>query len=167
LEFAVLQETTRPNRFAIFEGWRDQPAFDAHSRSPGLAEFQRAIAGFSIAPSFQIQPFAAFVTAAPAGKPGPGSVYMVEHMDCWPPFTAKAEPLVRALAAGNESQPGTIRYDAYQWRGHHYTVVAIWRDAAAYHASESSPATRDFRRATEVAGGRVDRYDARLYRPVD
>ena len=27
LEFTILQETSRPNRFAIVEGWKDQSAF--------------------------------------------------------------------------------------------------------------------------------------------
>jgi quinol monooxygenase YgiN len=33
LEFTVLQETTRPNRFAIVEGWRDQKSMDAMQRA--------------------------------------------------------------------------------------------------------------------------------------
>src|ERR1700747_3174187 len=32
LEFSVLQETARPNRFAILEAWKDQAAFDAHAK---------------------------------------------------------------------------------------------------------------------------------------
>src|SRR5215510_11450373 len=32
LEFTILQETSRPNRFAIMEGWKDQAAFEAHDK---------------------------------------------------------------------------------------------------------------------------------------
>ena len=33
LEFTALQETSRPNRLAIVEGWKDQAAFDAHAKA--------------------------------------------------------------------------------------------------------------------------------------
>jgi len=33
LEFTVLQETTRPNRFAVVEGWSDQKSMDAYTKS--------------------------------------------------------------------------------------------------------------------------------------
>src|SRR6516162_1484960 len=33
LEFTILQEVRRPNRFVIMEGWRDQAAFNAHDKS--------------------------------------------------------------------------------------------------------------------------------------
>src|SRR5215472_1932302 len=39
LEFTVLQESERPNRFVIVEGWRDQAAFDAHAKSPDASHF--------------------------------------------------------------------------------------------------------------------------------
>src|SRR5664280_183966 len=44
LEFTVVQETTRPNRFVIFEGWNDQAAFDAHTRAASYSKFQEALA---------------------------------------------------------------------------------------------------------------------------
>src|SRR5712691_7131713 len=40
LEFTILQETSRPNRFAIVEGWKDQAAFEAHDKGTAKAEFQ-------------------------------------------------------------------------------------------------------------------------------
>jgi quinol monooxygenase YgiN len=39
LEFMVLQETTRPNRFAIVEGWRDQKSMDAHAMGADAKRF--------------------------------------------------------------------------------------------------------------------------------
>src|SRR6516164_332250 len=43
VEFTVLQETDRPNRFAIVEGWKDQSAFDAHQKAVSTAEFEEAL----------------------------------------------------------------------------------------------------------------------------
>src|SRR3981081_4334293 len=37
LEFSVMQETDRPNRFVIVQGWKDQAAFEAHGRPAGRA----------------------------------------------------------------------------------------------------------------------------------
>jgi len=168
VEFTVLQETTRPNRFVIFEGWKDRAAFDAHGRAGALAEFQHAVAPLLLGPALQMAPFYAFVTApARQEQPGPRAVYMVEHMDFWPPFTQTAAPLVMALAKANERMDGAIRYDAYQWRGHHYTVVAIWRSDEAFNASEAADHTREFRKSSEVPGGRIDLYEERLYKPID
>src|SRR6202043_3606404 len=43
LEFTILQETSRPNRFVIMEGWRDQAAFDAHVKAAATAQFLDAL----------------------------------------------------------------------------------------------------------------------------
>ena len=43
LEFTVLQETTRPNRFVIFEGWKNQAAFDAHVAAAHTRQFRDAV----------------------------------------------------------------------------------------------------------------------------
>src|SRR5262245_61269695 len=39
LEFTILQEVNRPNRFAIVEGWKDRAALDAYDKSAAKAEF--------------------------------------------------------------------------------------------------------------------------------
>jgi quinol monooxygenase YgiN len=39
LEFTVLQETARPNRFAIVEGWSDQKSMDAHAKGADAKRF--------------------------------------------------------------------------------------------------------------------------------
>ena len=43
LEFTVLQETSRPNRFVTVEGWKDQAAFDAHLKAMATVQFQEAL----------------------------------------------------------------------------------------------------------------------------
>src|SRR6266851_148587 len=40
LEFTVLQEVSRPNRFVIMEGWKDQTAFEAHDKGIAKSEFE-------------------------------------------------------------------------------------------------------------------------------
>src|SRR5262252_3604935 len=43
LEFTVLQETSRPNRFVVMEGWKDQAAFEVHDKGAAKAEFLDAL----------------------------------------------------------------------------------------------------------------------------
>ncbi len=43
LEFTVLPETSRPNRFVIIEGWRNQTAFEAHDKRAAKSEFEGAL----------------------------------------------------------------------------------------------------------------------------
>src|SRR5262249_20370938 len=40
LEFTVLQEASRPNRFVIMEGWKDQATFETHDKGTAKAEFE-------------------------------------------------------------------------------------------------------------------------------
>src|SRR5438309_71557 len=43
LEFTTLQETSRPNRFVIMEGWQSQAAYDAHDKGAVMSEFQATL----------------------------------------------------------------------------------------------------------------------------
>src|SRR5260221_10118081 len=100
LEFTILQETSRPNRFVIMEGWQNQAAFEAHDKGAAKAEFEGALKPIRNSPPDRkmLQPFA----NAPA-RPAPvgGALFVVEHVDflgCDPSIPAAAAPLVQALA---------------------------------------------------------------------
>ena len=165
LEFTVLQETIRPNRFVIFEGWKNQAEFDAHSKGAPTSEFQEGLTPIRNSPPYQMMQYN-FVTAPLRAKPAPNALYMVEHMDFMPTFAATAEPLVRALAENSQKEESVIRYDAYHWGNHHYMIMAIWQDSKAFDAHEAAAYTRQFRAAAGVAEGRIDLYEERLYKPI-
>ena len=97
VEFTVLQETDRPNRFAIVEGWKDQSAFDAHQNAASTAQFEETLKAIRNSPPNQhvLQAFA--TGSARAERPG-GALYMVEHIDFLPMFANLAQPAVRRLA---------------------------------------------------------------------
>ena len=166
LEFTVLQETIRPNRFVIFEGWKDQAALDAHTKAASSSKFQEALKPIRNSPPYEMMPYYPFVTAPARAKPGPGAVYMVEHMDFMPTFAKSALPLVKEFAEATQKEEGLIRYDAYHWGDHHYEVVAIWPNRKAYDAHEAADYTRKFRFASAVPGGRIDLWQERLYNPI-
>ena len=171
LEFTILQETSRPNRFVIMEGWKDQAAFEAHDKGAAKAEFETALKRIRNSPPdrHMLQPFAnAPARAAPAG----GGLYMVEHVDFLggdPAIAVAAAPLVKALAEASQKEAGALRYDIYRQpppRINHYEVVAVWTDAKAFDAHETAAHTLQFRAATAQGGRawRANLYDQRLYK---
>jgi quinol monooxygenase YgiN len=75
LEFTVLQEASRPNRFVIVEGWKDQAAFEAHDKGTAKSEFESALGPIRNSPPgrHMLQPFAN--AAARTGRPAAGSTW--------------------------------------------------------------------------------------------
>jgi quinol monooxygenase YgiN len=173
LEFTILQETSRPNRFVIMEGWRDQAAFEAHDKGAAKAEFEGALKPIRNSPPDRkmLQPFAnASARPAPAG----GALFMVEHVDFLggdPAIAATAAPLVKALAEASQKEASAVRYEIYRMpppRINHYEVVAAWTDAKAFDAHETAAHTLQFRAATAQGGRawRANLYDQRLYKAL-
>jgi quinol monooxygenase YgiN len=172
LEFAILQETSRPNRFAIVEGWRDQAAFEAHDKGAAKAEFEGALKAIRNSPPDRkmLQPFANL----PPRRVEPGALYQVEHVDFLggdPAIAAAAAPLVKTLAEASQKEAGALRYDIYRMpppRTNHYEVVAAWTDAKGFDAHETAAHTREFRAATAQGGRawRANLYDQRLYKAL-
>ena len=171
VEFTILQETSRPNRFVIVEGWTDQAAFEAHDKGAAKREFEGALKPIRNSPPdrHMLQPFA---NAPAQPEPARGALYLVEHVDFMggdPAIAAAAEPLIKGLAEASRKEPGVARYDIYRQpppRINHYEVVAAWPDAKAFDAHETAAHTRQFR-ADTAKGGRAWRanlYDQRLYR---
>ena len=173
LEFTVVQEIARPNRFVIFEGWKDQAAFDAHAKGGNAYQFNFILEAIRNAPPdrYMLRSFA----TAPARRAAAGTLYMLEHIDFRggdPAIVRAAEPLVKALADGSQKEAGAVRYDVYQLappRLNHYEVVSVWSDAGAFDAHETGAPVRQFRAATTVpvSPPRVNLYDQRLYNVLE
>jgi quinol monooxygenase YgiN len=173
LEFTILQEVRRPNRFVIMEGWRDQAAFDAHDKGAAKAEFEGALKPIRNSPPdrHMLQHFA---NAVPRPAPAAGALYMVEHVDFLggdPAIAAAAAPLVKTLAEASQKEAGAVRYEVYRQpppRINHYEVVAAWTDVKAFSAHESAGHTLEFRNASAQGGRawRANLYDQRLYRAL-
>jgi quinol monooxygenase YgiN len=173
LEFTVLQEMSRPNRFVIMEGWRNQAAFEAHDKGTAKSEFEGALKQIrNSPPDRKMLEFFASATARPVE---PGALYMVEHVDFMggdPAVAAATAPLVKSLADASQKEAGALRYDIYRMpppRINHYEIVAAWTDAKAFDAHETAAHTLEFR-AASAQGGRARRanlYDQRRYRALD
>jgi quinol monooxygenase YgiN len=168
LEFTVLQEGERPNRFVIVEGWKDQAAFETHAKSSEASHFDFVLEAIRNSPPNQ-HVLRAFATSAARADSGVGTIHMVEHVDFQPPSAAAAQPAVKALAEASQKEAGVLRYDIFQEpppHANHYSVVAVWANRGAYDAHEEAAATRAFRAAT-VMPARANLYDQRLYKVLD
>jgi quinol monooxygenase YgiN len=173
LEFTVLQESSRPNRFVIMEGWRDQAAFEAHDKGAAKADFEGALKPIRNSPPdrHMLQPFA---NAPARPMPAAGALFMVEHVDFLggdPAIAAAAAPLVKDLAEASQKEAGVVRYEIYRQpppRINHYEVVAAWTDAKAFDAHETAGHTLAFRGATAQGGRawRANLYDQRVYKAL-
>jgi quinol monooxygenase YgiN len=174
LEFTVLQETDRPNRFAIVEGWKDQAAFTAHTKSADASRFAFVLEAIRNSPPDRHM-LHTFATAPARGTAPSGALYMVEHVDFMggdPKIGLAAQPLVKDLAATTQKEEGALRYDVYQQpapRVNHYEVVSVWKDPKAFDAHETAAYTRQFRATTVMTGmpARANLYDQRFYKVLD
>jgi len=168
VEFTLLQETDRPNRFAIVEGWKDQSAFDTHQRARSTAEFEEALKAIRVSPPNQ-HVLHTFATGPARAERPSGALYMVEHIDFLPMFANLAQPAVRRLAEASAKEEGVLRYDIYQEpapHANHFSVVAGWAANKAFDDYETAGPTCEFRAAT-VMPARGNLYDQRLYKVVD
>jgi quinol monooxygenase YgiN len=164
VEFAILQETTRPNRFVMFEGWKDQGAEDVHFNGHATLEFENSLAPIRNSPLFRMADYHEFSTNIMQGKANHGAIYVVEHLDINSAVANSAAFLVKAFTETSRKEAGIIRYDTYLSGDHHYTIMGVWRDSKAYNAHERSTYARQFRAATAMPM-QFNLYDPRFYQP--
>ena len=155
----VLREIARPNRFVMIEAWRDRAAADGWSadRAALSAELEAdMIGGFD--PRLHTEVSGISVTP-PADDP----VYLVAHVDVFPPAMGRGVDLVGAEVAAARSDRGNLASGALRWDGHpnHLTLVSVWQDLEAAEAGLTTSHTRRFR--AELAPIEGAPHDARLH----
>ncbi len=158
--FEAFEEIGRPSRFAIFEGWHDKAASDAHNIA--AAAYRDKLHTLLVGP-FEVRNFSGFSVAGPREHAGGGAVYVVTHVDVFPAGKDQAAALVTALAEAGRKMPGNFWFDVLQVDGHanHFTLVEGWRDRASFDASLMAAPTREFRQKLTPLEGAL--YDERLY----
>ena len=168
LEFTVLREMARPNRFAIVEGWRDQKSMDAHAKGADAKRFDFILEAIRNSPPNQ-HVLEGFATAPPISAPA-DAVYMVQHVDiAFNGFGAPVPAAFKALAGPTQKEAGALRYDVYEepdphWN--HFSIVAAWTNEKAYEDHEAALYTKQFRAAIAQTG-QGNLYDQRIYKIVE
>jgi quinol monooxygenase YgiN len=163
--FEAFEEIGRPSRFAMFEGWHDKAASDAHNAAASAVAFRDKLQPLLVGP-FEIRNFSGFSVAGPNAHGGRGAVYVVTHVDVFPAGKDQAASLVTALAEAGHKMTGNLGFDVLQVDGHanHFTLVEGWRDRKAFDASLMAAPTRDFRQKLTPLEGAL--YDERLYQAL-
>ncbi len=158
--FEAFEEIGRPSRFAIFEGWQNKAASDAHNAA--TAAFHSKVQPLLVGP-FEVRNFSGFSVAGPSAQGSRESVYVVTHVDVFPAGKDQAAALVGVLAEANRKLPGNFWFDVLQVDGHpnHFTLVEGWDSRKAFDGSLMAASTRDFRQKLTPLEGAL--YDERLY----
>jgi (4S)-4-hydroxy-5-phosphonooxypentane-2,3-dione isomerase len=167
LGVTLLQEADWPNRFIVYEGWKDQAAYEANEKSAHTAELRDKLKPIAASP-YDRRNYSV-ISAGPA-KPAAGgdTVYMQLHLDVFPPGIDATLTAAKAVAEAARKSEGNLRYDVVRSVNppqSHTTLLAAWQNRKAFDAYEDSAYARQFRDAVGPLLGSP--FDDRLYVPIN
>jgi quinol monooxygenase YgiN len=165
LRFLVLEEISRPNRFAIVEAWRDKAALDAHVSADHTRAFRERLREIQNAP-YDERVNTLLYSGQDATENRPNAVYVVTHVDVVPPAKDQCMAMLKDMSADTAKDPGNIGYLVLQQanRGNHFTVFEKWRGMRAAEAHAMADHTRAFREKLVPIAGAL--YDERFYKAL-
>ena len=163
----LLQEAGWPNRFIIYEGWKDEAAYEANEKAPHTALLRDKLKPIAAAP-YDRRNYSV-ISVGPA-QPGAGAdtVYMQLHLDVFPPGIDATLAAAKAVAEAARKGEGNLRYDVVRSVNppqSHTTLLAAWQNRKAFDAYENSAYARQFRDAVGPLLGSP--FDDRLYVPIN
>ena len=167
MEVTLLQEADWPNRFVIYDAWKDQAAYDASEKAAALAGLRDKLKAMGAAPLDRRDYHV--ISVGPAQAPAGGDViYMQLHLDVFPPGIDPTLAAAKVVAEAARRGEGNLRYDVVKSVKpplSHTTFLAAWQNRKAFDAYESSAYARQFR---DVVGPLLGSpYDDRLYAPIN
>ncbi len=163
----LLQEADWPNRFVIYDAWKDQAAYDANEKSAHAAELRDKLKPIGGAP-YDRRDYHVIAVGPAQPAAGGDTVYMQLHLDVFPPGIEPTLAAAKAVAEAARKGEGNLRYDVVKSvkpPQSHTTVLAAWRDRKAFDAYESSAYGRQFRDTVGPLLGSP--FDDRLYVPIN
>jgi quinol monooxygenase YgiN len=162
----VLQQSGRPDHFAIVELWKDQKTCEAHARAAHTRQFHEQLRPLRVSP-YDERPHTGLAMGSPLAARAEGATYVVVHADAIPPAKDEAVALLKQLAEASRQDDGGVRFEVLQQssRPNHFTLVEIWKDQKACEAHAMAAHTRQFREKFQPLSGSL--YDERLYTALD
>jgi quinol monooxygenase YgiN len=163
----LLQEADWPNRFMIYEGWRDQAAYDANSAAAHTIALRDKLRAMG-APPIDRRDYLVISVGAVQPSAGGDTVYMHLHLDVFPPGLDAMLAASRAVADAARKGEGNLRFDVVRSvkpPQSHATLLAAWQSRKAFDAYEMSAYARQFRDAVGPLLGSP--FDDRLYVPIN
>jgi quinol monooxygenase YgiN len=164
--FEILQRTAPSNQFAIVSAWKDQKAYDTHLAAAHTKEFRDKVKPYLISAIDDRTHTGMEIAGGTAAKSGPGTIYVVTHVDVPPPKKDDCIAALKSLVAASRKEPGSVRFDIFQQgsRPNHFSVVEIWKGQGAYDAHITAADTKKFRDELTPMSGAL--YDERLYKAI-
>jgi quinol monooxygenase YgiN len=162
----VLQQSGRPDHFALVEVWQDQQAFEAHGMAAHTRQWRERLQPLRNSPYDERLHKGLAIGPVPAARTA-GATYVVTHADAIPPGKDEAIALLKQLAEASRAEGGNVRFEVLQQssRPNHCTIVEIWQDQQALEAHAIAAHTRQFREKFQPLSGSL--YDERLYKALD
>jgi quinol monooxygenase YgiN len=163
----LLQERGWPNRFMIYETWKDQSAYDLNEKSAQTAELRDKLKPIAGAPSDRRDYHIVSVGSGRTAGTG-DAVYMQVHLDVFPPGLVPTLAAVKAVAEAARKGEGNLRYDVVQSVKpplSHMTLFAAWQNRKAFDDYEMSAYGRHFRDTVGPLLGSP--FDDRLYGAIN
>jgi len=166
LGVTLLQEADRPNRFVIYDAWKDQAAYDANEKATHSGALRDKLRSIGAAPDDRRDYHV--ISVGPAQPAGGDVVYMQLHLDVFPPGIEPTLAAARMVAEAARKGEGNLRYDVVKSVKpplSHTTLLAAWRNRKAFEAYENSAYARQFRETVGPLLGSP--FDDRLYVPIN
>jgi len=163
----LLQESGWPNRFVIYETWKDHAAYDANETAAPTAELRDRLKPIVAAP-FDRRDYKVISVGPAKAATGGAAVYMQLHLDVFPPGIVPMLAATTQVAEAARKGEGNLRYDVVQSikpPTSHTTIYAGWQSRQALEDYETSGYARHFRDTVGPLLGSP--FDDRLYVLVD
>jgi autoinducer 2-degrading protein len=163
----LLQEVDWPNRFAIYEGWKDQAAYDANEKAAHSAELRDKLKPIAGVP-YDRREYHVIAVGPSQPAAGADALYMHLHLDVFPPGIDATLAAAKAVAEAARKGEGNLRYDVVRSvkpPQSHTTFLAAWQNRKAFEAYENSAYARQFRDTVGPLLGSP--FDDRLYVPIN
>jgi len=163
----LLQELNWPNRFIVYETWKDQSAYDANEKAERTGELRSKLAPITGAP-YDRRDYHVISVGPAKPATGPGAVTMQLHLDVFPPGLVPALAAVKQVAEAARKGEGNLRFDVVQSvkiNTSHMTLLGTWQSRKAFDDYEMSAYGRHFRDTIGPLLGSP--YDDRLYTIVN
>jgi quinol monooxygenase YgiN len=159
---AVLQEVSRPNRFAVVEVWKDKPARDAHVAATSTVQFRDKLKAVQNAPYDERINNGLYVGSV-QGQPTKDAIYVLTHVDVVPTSKDDCMAQLKGMSADTPKDAGNVAYDVLQQqnRANHFTVFETWANNEALDGHAMAAHTRAFREKLAPMAGAL--YDERFY----
>jgi quinol monooxygenase YgiN len=166
--FDVLQQTDRPNFFALFEVWAEAQAFSDFQNSSGTQATLNQLTHLLEAPlDERLGNLLAGTVPARSQHAEARQIFVITHVDSDPQFVAQIVPLLDTFVNDSLHDAGvqTFALLSQTPTPNHFQLFEAFADLQAFNAHVSAQHTVNFRNSTNGFLGAP--YDERLYQLVN